>query len=120
MVRLFLDSADETLPQIIELVSQKLIITGCFSVLIGAVITHRFAMQGMGYSKLAIISGVLEMIARLLVAFLLVPAVGYLGVCLAGPAAWILATAFVAPMSYVCLGKLRKKFAQMPPLAESK
>ncbi len=57
----------------------------------------RFMIQGLGYSRLAIIAGVCEMAARSLVGFCLVPLFGYAGACLANPAAWIAADLFLIP-----------------------
>lgn len=57
----------------------------------------RFMIQGLGYSRLAIIAGVCEMIARSFVGFCLVPHFGYIAVCFASPIAWIAADAFLLP-----------------------
>ncbi len=68
----------------------------------------RFCIQGMGFSQLAILAGVCEMIARGLFGVLVVPAVGFIGVCFASPFAWLLADAFLIPaffMVYKCLEK---------------
>ena len=54
-------------------------------------------IQGMGFPGIAILSGVMEMIGRTAAAFLLVPAIGYTGACLASPIAWILADCFLWP-----------------------
>lgn len=56
----------------------------------------RFMIQGLGYSKLAIIAGVCEMAARSVVGFL-VAFFGYVAVCFASPVAWIAADAFLIP-----------------------
>ncbi|WP_408070561.1 MATE family efflux transporter [Butyrivibrio sp. JL13D10] len=57
----------------------------------------RFLIQGMGFSMLAILAGVCEMIARAAASLLLVPAIGFTGICLASPLAWILADVFLFP-----------------------
>ena len=43
----------------------------------------RFMIQGLGYSRLAVIAGVCEMAARSFVGFCLVPVFGYIAVCIA-------------------------------------
>ena len=68
----------------------------------------RFMIQGLGYSKLAIIAGVCEMIARSFVGFCLVPVFGYAAVCFANPIAWIAADAFLLPAYRHVMGRLRK------------
>ncbi len=70
----------------------------------------RFTIQGMGYSGFAITAGVLEMIARTLAGVVLTPAIGYLGVCLAHPMAWIFADVFLIPAFFICRKRLNKLF----------
>ena len=76
---------------------------------LGLVNGYRFSIQGMGYAQLAILSGVTEMVARVAVALVLVPWLGYLGACLGSPTAWVLADCFLIPTAYWCLGKLRRR-----------
>ena len=49
----------------------------------------RFTIQGLGYSGLAVVAGVFEMIARGLFGLCLVPLLGFEAVCFANPAAWV-------------------------------
>jgi len=60
----------------------------------------RLSIQGMGFTRVAMLAGLFEMIARTAVALLLVPVMGFTGACLANPAAWILADAFLIPCFY--------------------
>ncbi len=55
---------------------------------LGMLIMYRSALQGMGNSIIPLYSGVLELIMRTLAVIILSKYFGYLGVCLAGPAAW--------------------------------
>ncbi len=57
----------------------------------------RFTIQGLGFSKFAILAGVAEMAARCLVALAFVPVFGYMAVCFANPTAWIFADLFLIP-----------------------
>lgn len=71
----------------------------------------RFTIQGLGYSELAILAGVCEMIARALVGFLFVPKFGYIAVCTASPLAWIFADIFLI-IAYICVIKrIKRRFA---------
>lgn len=88
-------SADEV--EIIGQVYQFLIIQGVFYFPLALVNIIRFLIQGMGYSKLAIVSGVFEMIARAVVGFAFVPVFGYTAACFASPLAWIMADVFLIP-----------------------
>lgn len=78
--------------------------------LLAAVNIFRFAIQGMGFSTFAIYSGVMEMIARILVAFTLVPRIGFSGAIWASPVAWLFAVFFLIPGFYSCCKKLDVKF----------
>ncbi len=78
--------------------------------LLAAVNIFRFAIQGMGFSAFAIYSGIMEMIARILVAFIFVPLIGYAGSIWASPVAWLFAVIFLIPGFYSCCNKLEKKF----------
>ena len=82
-----------------------------FYVLLVLVNCVRFCIQGMGFSGFAVFAGVMEMIARVLVAFFLVPILGYLGACLASPIAWILADVFLVPAFFSVMKKLKVRFA---------
>lgn len=57
----------------------------------------RLMIQGVGFSTFAILAGVFEMVARSLVGLVLVPRIGFLGVCFSNPLAWISATVFLIP-----------------------
>lgn len=95
-------------PQNIQLIEQSrefLLINALFYVPLTGVNVYRFCIQGIGYSPIAILAGLLEMVARAAVGFLLVPATGYIAVCFASPAAWIAADCFLVPMYYHLLRK---------------
>ena len=70
----------------------------------------RFTIQGLGYSNLAVIAGVSEMIARGAVAAL-VSVFGFTAVCYASPAAWVLADCFLLPAYFVCMKRRKKEAA---------
>ncbi|SFP70628.1 putative efflux protein, MATE family [Butyrivibrio proteoclasticus] len=70
----------------------------------------RFLIQGMGFSMFAVLAGVMEMIGRSVVAILLVPKFGFIAICLASPAAWILADLFLIPAFIMVRNKLRRIF----------
>lgn len=70
----------------------------------------RFMIQGLGYSKFAILAGVCEMAARTFAGFCLVPLLGYTAVCYASPIAWIAADLFLIPAYFHILKQLRKLF----------
>ena len=71
----------------------------------------RFLIQGMGFPSFAILAGVFEMIARGLAGFLLVPMLGFTGVALGSPIAWVLADAFLIPAYFHVRRVLEKRLA---------
>lgn len=68
-----------------------------FFILLGLLSILRYSIQGVGYTRLSMFSGVAEMVARVLVSLILVPALGFLGVCLGDPTAWLFANLFLVP-----------------------
>lgn len=106
---LFLQTPDQ---ELIGLIRRFLLVVGAFSWGVGLVNCYRFAIQGMGYAHLAILSGVTEMVARVAVALALVPWLGYLGACLGSPVAWVMADCFLIPTALWCLRRLRRRIPQ--------
>ena len=94
-IALLFVSADEI--AILDHVKQFLVFNTAFYIPLCLVNTVRFCIQGMGYSRLAILAGVCEMAARTLVGFALVPLFGFPAACFASPVAWIFADAFLFP-----------------------
>ncbi len=88
LVGLFLDKPDE---QVVSLAMQYLHIIVIFYFFLGTLILYRNVLQGMGKVKAPLISGLAELVARTAAAFILCAYMGYLGVCLATPLAWIFA-----------------------------
>lgn len=95
---------------VIEQAMLFLLINAATYTLLAAVNVFRFAIQGLGFSGFAIYSGIMEMIARVLVAFVLVPRIGYTGAVWANPVAWLFAVFFLIPGFYSCCNKLDKRF----------
>lgn len=67
----------------------------------------RYSIQGAGYTKLAMFSGVSEMIARILVSVVAVPLWGFWAVCFGDPTAWVFADAFLIPAFIYVYRRLR-------------
>ena len=73
------------------------------------IFVYRNVLQGVGRSFMPLMAGVFELIARCVVSFTLPERMGYVGVCLAGPAAWIAAVVPLCIAYYVILGGMSKK-----------
>ena len=108
---LFINDANAgSVEEILALSQQFLVCNGVFYILLAFVNIVRFLIQGMGFSQIAIFSGVFEMIARGAVALAMVPSLGFNAVCFANPAAWLLADCFLFPLFFWSYNKLKKKF----------
>ena len=68
-----------------------------FFIPLGALIVWRYTIQGLGYSTLAMMAGVAEMVARTVIALVLIPVLGYFGAELSNPVAWVAACLFLYP-----------------------
>lgn len=66
---------------------------------------YRNGIQGLGYAFLPMLAGVAELIGRGLVAIMASHQRSYLGVCLASPAAWVLATGLLLVMYFHIMNK---------------
>lgn len=89
---LFVDSAEVA---IIDQAYQFLVVQAAFYIPLAGVNVIRLLIQGMGYSKLAMFAGVFEMVARAVVALLLVPNFGFMAACFGSPIAWLMADSFL-------------------------
>ncbi len=79
-----------------------------FFPVLGLLCILRYTIQGAGYTNLAMFSGVSEMIARIFVSILAVPAFGFLAVCYGDPTAWIAADLFLIPAFIYVYRKLKR------------
>ena len=104
LVCIFLDVPDEV---VIGYAAQFLQITAAGYCLLTLVNVVRFSIQGMGFSVLAIASGVMEMIARGIAGILIAPRLGFAAVALAHPLAWIFADAFLIPAFLLCIRRIK-------------
>ena len=100
---IFLSSTEDTILSAAGLFLNR---SGFFFWVLGLLNLNRTAVQGLGYSGRAMISGVMEMIARISVVVLFVPAFGFEAICLADPAAWIAADFYIIPTCLYVLSKL--------------
>ena len=108
MMMLFVD-ASET--DIISNAALYMRVSNWFYPVLGLLTVLRYSIQGLGYSGLSMLSGVMEMLARCGVSLWLVPALGFLGVCYGDPVAWVAADVFLVPCMALLYRHLRRKCA---------
>ena len=76
-----------------------------FFIPLGLIFIYRNTLQGMGDTFIPMMAGAAELIARTIVAFTLPLVIGYIGICLASPIAWIAAA---VPLGITYFKKMNK------------
>lgn len=94
MMMIFVNSGEQ---EVVKNAAQLMRIANWFYPTLGILVLLRYSIQGLGYSNLSMMSGVMEMIARCGVSLWLVPNLAWLGVCYGDPTAWIMADIFLVP-----------------------
>ena len=90
----------EDVALIMDSVNTYLICVGIFFIPLAIVNISRNGIQGLGYGLLPMLAGVAALVGRSAVAVIAAGRKSYLGVCLASPAAWILASLLLIGMYY--------------------
>lgn len=106
MMRLFVDSGEA---EVVGHAAQFMRIANYFYPALGLLTILRYSIQGLGFSNLSMLSGVMEMIARCGVSLWLVPTLAWTGVCLGDPVAWIMADLFLIPAFLWVQQRLKKQ-----------
>lgn len=106
MMRLFVDSGEA---EVVSRAAQFMRIANYFYPALGLLTILRYSIQGLGFSNLSMLSGVMEMIARCGVSLWLVPALAWTGVCLGDPVAWCMADLFLIPAFLWVQRRLKKQ-----------
>lgn len=103
-------SAEET--EIVRMAWRFIVTNASLYIPLAFVNIIRFLIQGLGFSKLAVLAGVLEMAARMSVGVWMVPAYGFAAVCAGNPAAWIAADLFLFPAYFHVMRTLRRRMGE--------
>lgn len=104
---LYIDKAET---EVISNAHTYLMIHAFSYVLLTFLIIMRNAVQGMGYSSVAVGAGALEMVARSFLGIVAVPMFGYIAACFSATLAWFLADLFIIPAYFVSLKKVRRDY----------
>ena len=101
----------ENLSQIMDYVDIYLKCVGLFFIPLTLVNVYRNGIQGMGFGVLPMMAGVAELIGRGVVAIKAAQYKSYVGVCMASPAAWVLAGGLLLVMYFCIMKKYPRDFA---------
>ena len=89
---------------------QYAVISSYFYIPLGMIFVYRSGSQGLGSGSIPIISSAIELILRVLAVVILPSMIGYVGICLASPAAWA-GAGFILPFfSYSLLKKIESGY----------
>lgn len=91
--------------EIIGYTQQVLNYSAVFMIFLGGIFIYRNVLQGMGESFIPMMAGVYELVARSLVVFILPKYIGFAGICLSDPIAWIAAS---LPLMFTYYKKIKK------------
>ena len=108
LAELFLEASEG---EVIGNARMLMIYNTAFYALLALVNIIRFLIQGMGFPAFAILAGVFEMVARGIVGFALVPMLGFTGVALGNPLAWLFADLFLIPAYFHVRRTLTKQLS---------
>lgn len=106
LIGIFISQSEQ---DVINLGSYYMIRVVAFFIPLMFVNIMRLSIQGMGFTKVAMLSGAMEMVGRAFVALVLVPRFGFDALCFANPTAWILADCFLIPCFFSTLRKVSMK-----------
>ncbi len=95
---------------VITLAQQYINAGSYFYIILSVLFLLRNALQGLGYSVTAMMTGVFELFARGIGGFIFVKQFGYDAACFVNPFAWIVADMFLFPAFFTVMHKLNKKF----------
>ncbi len=110
-VHLFVSSEEPAFASIMEYALRYLRVSGLFYPLLAVLFVLRNSLQGMGYSLLPMSAGIVELFARVFAAWIMVEHLGFMGVCLASPAAWTAAVVLLVAATCYALPALSRKSA---------
>ena len=85
---------------------------GMFYWSLGILNVCRMCVQGLGFSGRTILSGTMEMIARIIVSVFFVPVFGFSAICYADQTAWLSGTLYIIPVCIYVVRKLRLQSEQ--------
>ena len=94
---------------IIQMSHQYLRYVAVFASTLGVLFIYRSTIQGLGNGVIPMISGVMELAMRVIIALILSQFLGFTGICLASPIAWIGADILLIPYYYHMVHRLSSR-----------
>jgi len=111
LISLFITGAQA---EIVSKALQYLDMVVLFFIPLLTIFVLRNALQGLGFSRIAMFAGLFELVGRAFVAFMLVKPYGFSGAIMANPAAWIMADVLLIPAYLSAVRRLQLGAAAQP------
>ncbi len=105
LIRLFVGEASAA---VFDQAQYYLNVMALFLFALGQLFIYRNVLQGVGRGAVPLAAGFAELVMRAFAAFVLTSALGYLGVCLANPIAWLGAVVPLAVAYFLYMHKMKK------------
>ena len=103
IAQLFVDASESA---ILSDVHRYLVAIGSAYPMLAIIFLFRNGLQGMGFSNKAMLAGLAELVARVVVAFGFVGRLGFRAVCFANPAAWLAADLLLLSLYHIEMRKI--------------
>ena len=108
LIKIFIKSQD-TDPAIIAGAYMYIVIDAVMVFLLALLFIFRYTIQGIGRSITAMLAGIFEMVARLVMSLWVIPVIGWKGACITDPMAWGSAMIYCGICCYVILRREIRK-----------
>ena len=110
LTMIFIGASEENVGEVVRYAKHYLTISACFYPVLSCVLIFRNVQQGLGNTGIVLVSSIVELISRLVGAFILAAFFGYTGVCFASPAAWCGAAVLFIIAYAVEVPRLKRRF----------
>lgn len=107
MISFFIENEDKN---IINIGQNYLLLSSYFYFFLLCIFIVKNAIQGMGKTFIPVLSSVVELIARIIIAIFLSEKIGYMGVFWSGPIAWLMGALTVVIGYFVIIAQLDSKY----------
>lgn len=112
LTSLFIDGNQ---PEVMEAAMQYLHISALFMPFLNLIFVYRNMLQGVGRSLMPLLAGVFELFARGIAAFMLPARIGFAGICMAGPIAWMSAAIPLGITYFIVIRRMMADWRKRQP-----
>lgn len=103
---------------VIDLTLQYVWTVTPFLLVLTVLFVYRYSLQGMGDTMTPMVSGFIELVCRIIIAYAFIGSFGYTAICWSEPFAWVFCTIPVVIVYYWRIKKFRREYDLAPPAPE--